>query len=160
MLEFGCGLGRVTRHLDAAFKQVYAVDIAPRMVEAIEALDLSRTTAVLNDGTALDDIPLVDVVYSDSVLLHNLKPDVRRFWPKVCARLKPGGIAAFQLPCYAVAREPAHWTDVGVWTEPLLRALANSSGCRVEKIWANPGEFSFDAIGPDHHRLHLFIRDP
>jgi SAM-dependent methyltransferase len=160
LLEFGCGLGRVTRFLAGQFAHVYAVDIAPGMVKAVDDLLLDDTTAVCSGGgdLAAKGVPLVDIVYSDSVLLHNRKDDVRKFWPSVMARLRPGGLAYFQVPCYEVGHEPDGWIDVGVWTRPELMELARLSGCVAGKVWVNPGKFSYENIGPVHHKLHVFSK--
>lgn len=159
LLEFGCGLGRITRFLAGRFSHVYAVDIAPGMVEAVNELMLDDTTGVCSAGIGLArDVPLVDLVYSDSVLLHNRKADVRKFWPAVMGRLRQGGTAYFQVPCYEVGRDPDGWIDVGVWTRQELIELARASGCEPVKVWVNPGAFSYENIGPVHHKLHVFRR--
>jgi SAM-dependent methyltransferase len=159
LIEFGCGPGRVTQWLSQNFSLIYAVDISPAMLERVSALNLPNVVPVLSDGRGLiDKVPKVDAIYSEAVLMHNRKDDVRALFPELAACVREGGQILFQLPCYEVGREPEHWTDVGVWTRTELEDLARLAGCEVLRIWENPGALNFQAVGKNHMRLHVFQR--
>ncbi len=105
-MEFGAGVGRVTRHL------------APK-VKALAALDVSRShLALAKDWLAENAIGNVDLIeaanpadfgmrepfdfwFSRIVLQHNPPPVMVRILTRMFAMLAPGGAALFQLPVYA-----------------------------------------------------------
>ncbi|MBO9665172.1 class I SAM-dependent methyltransferase [Dokdonella sp.] len=104
-LEYGCGLGRVTRHLAPHFQRTIGVDIsAPHLDLARElaASDGVRGIDWIHLGTldTLDDLPEVDFIYSVIVLQHNPPPVIERILSTFARILKPGGIAYFQVPTY------------------------------------------------------------
>lgn len=104
-LEYGCGTGRVTRWLAPHFRSVTACDISeahlrlarsavPAKAEAhIEFLRISRLAT-------LDELPPFDVLFSVIVLQHNPPPIIAYILDKLLARLRPGGIAYFQVPTF------------------------------------------------------------
>ena len=102
-LDFGCGVGRLTRALAAHFRRSTGVDISEVMVSRARALHADRpacTFKILDDDglTALPD-RYFDFIYSRIVLQHipdrrvtegNLREFVRL--------LTGGGLLVFQLP--------------------------------------------------------------
>jgi len=101
-LDFGCGVGRITRALSDHFAEVAGVDAAPSMVERARALNQSQTrcTFALNrePNLRLFDTARFDVVYSRLVLQHIESQVVRRYIPEFVRVLGPGGVLMFQLP--------------------------------------------------------------
>ena len=101
-LDFGCGVGRLTRHLGEHFKEVNGVDIAPTMIEKAKELNIlgDRCHFHLNEK---DDLTLFksedfDMVYSNITLQH-IRPVYSKNYIKEFMRiLKPGGVTVFQLP--------------------------------------------------------------
>lgn len=107
LLEYGCGLGRVTRFFAERFPQVLACDISPshlRQAELhLQACGLSNVELLRIRG--IDDIkgPAdLDAVFSVIVLQHNPPPTMVAILDRLLARLRPGGIAYFQVPTHAV----------------------------------------------------------
>jgi ubiquinone/menaquinone biosynthesis C-methylase UbiE len=104
-LDFGCGLGRLTRPLAGHFDECVGVDISEGMVRGARELnaDLPRATFVVN---AADDLgrfadQSFDLVYSVIVLQH--VPDrgaIESYIGEFCRVLRPGGLAIFQLPSH------------------------------------------------------------
>jgi ubiquinone/menaquinone biosynthesis C-methylase UbiE len=104
-LDFGCGVGRLTRPLAGHFGECVGVDISEGMVEQARRLnaDVPHATFVVNaagDLHRFDDASF-DLVYSVIVLQH--VPDrvaIERYIGEFCRVLRPGGLAIFQLPSH------------------------------------------------------------
>lgn len=107
-LEYGCGLGRITRALAPHFSKTIGVDISASHLT--QAQRLAREANVTDDIEwlhlasvgALDRLPKVDVIYSMIVLQHNPPPIIDRIVSTFARILKPGGIAYFQVPTYVL----------------------------------------------------------
>ncbi|MDQ2780308.1 MAG: class I SAM-dependent methyltransferase [Pseudomonadota bacterium] len=107
VLEYGCGLGRVTRFLAGDFAKVEAFDISPSHLQQAEAhlqrngvanVELRRITVIDDIGTAAD----LDAVFCVIVLQHNPPPVMVAVLQRLLARLRPGCVAYFQVPTHAV----------------------------------------------------------
>ena len=99
-LDFGCGVGRLSRALKAEFAKCTGVDISAEMVTKARELNPDCEFAVI-DGARLGMIAddAVDFVYSNIVLQH--QPSAAAVFAIVSEFLrvtKPGGIVIFQLP--------------------------------------------------------------
>jgi SAM-dependent methyltransferase len=102
-LELGCGVGRVTEQLARRFRRVLAYDISRAH------LDLARSHLV---GRGIDNVAFsqlagldsllaaepFDFFYSVIVLQHNPPPLIHRMLQIIFERLRPGGLAYFQIP--------------------------------------------------------------
>jgi SAM-dependent methyltransferase len=110
-LDFGCGVGRLSRALALKFEHGYGVDISSRMIELARSYseaDASKVDYIINQKSDLQQIHTgsISFVYSHIVLQHlrqQLQPAFIREFLRV---LKPGGIAAFQIP---TGRLPRNW---------------------------------------------------
>ena len=102
LLDFGCGVGRVTRPLAEHFESVVGVDAAPTMIAHAQRLNQSYANCefVVNRGTDLRGFATgtFDVIYSRLVLQHVPPPFVTRYIPELIRVLAPGGVLMFQLP--------------------------------------------------------------
>lgn len=102
-LDFGCGVGRLTRALARRFDRCVGVDISPRMIELARTrnADVERCVFMVNDADSLEMFDSVefDFVYSNIVLQHL---PTRRSITKVIAEfmrvVRPSGLVVFQLP--------------------------------------------------------------
>src|SRR3954470_22090154 len=95
-LDFGCGLGRMTRALADHFTECIGIDISEEMVRgAIQAnADVGGITFELNKATDLRrfDDASVDLVYSMIVLQHVPDRDaIESYVSEFCRVLRPGG---------------------------------------------------------------------
>ena len=100
-LDFGCGVGRLTRALAARYAQVVGVDISPSMLAQARHLHahLGNVQFVENAQPRLDFIgdASVDLVYS-VITLHHIPTALQRGYVREFLRvLAPGGLAVFQI---------------------------------------------------------------
>jgi ubiquinone/menaquinone biosynthesis C-methylase UbiE len=102
VLDFGCGVGRLTQALAEYFGECYGVDISPTMVELAGKYNRhgARCRYLVNDS---DDLRVFqdgffDFIYSVLTLQH-MEPRYSLNYIREFARtLRPGGILIFQLP--------------------------------------------------------------
>ncbi|MDQ2912574.1 MAG: class I SAM-dependent methyltransferase [Chloroflexota bacterium] len=102
-LDFGCGVGRLTRALAEHFDLVWGVDIAPSLIARASQLNspFARCSFAVNataDLRMFSDAQF-DLVYSELVLQHC--PSTRTILSYVEEFLrvtKPSGLVVFQLP--------------------------------------------------------------
>src|SRR2546425_513901 len=101
-LDFGCGVGRITRALSEHFESVVGIDIARSMIAQARVLKRSypRCRFVVNRAPHLRQFPTggFDVAYSRLVLQHLPPPAVTRDGRELIRGLAPGGALMFQLP--------------------------------------------------------------
>lgn len=110
VLDFGCGVGRLSQALGRRFAQVDGVDISPSMVAA--ARKHNRLGAkVRYHVNAAAGLPLFkdqrfDLVYCSIVLQHIPPPHGEAYLADFVRVLKPGGLLVFNLPY--LCRVPWH----------------------------------------------------
>jgi SAM-dependent methyltransferase len=103
VIEYGCGVGRVTVPLAAIAKEVVGYDISePHLQLARQrALALGRTNIRM---VALGELPAAfepcDVFYSKIVLQHNPPPLIGYLLRTLIRSLRRGGVGIFQVPTY------------------------------------------------------------
>jgi SAM-dependent methyltransferase len=101
-LDFGCGVGRITRALSEHFDEVVGVDVAPSMLQRARALNagIPHCRFVLNRARHLRCFASGSfaVVYCRLVLQHVRPALARRYIPELVRVLAPGGVLMFQLP--------------------------------------------------------------
>jgi SAM-dependent methyltransferase len=131
VLDFGCGVGRLSRELSRRFDRYVGVDISAGMVERARTLngDLSNCTFVINDRPDLSRFEdgEFDAVVSFIVLQHI--PDrglIHRYIAEFARVLAPGGLLAFQLP----SQMPLIYRLL--WRKRLYR-VARALGMSVER---------------------------
>jgi SAM-dependent methyltransferase len=101
VLELGCGVGRVTRHLARLGHEVAAVDNSPEMLAHLDAV--ARIEPVLADIATLDLSPRrwPVVVLASHLVNDGLGPS---FLMAAARHLEPGG-------CLLVERHEPGWVD-------------------------------------------------
>lgn len=102
LLEIGCGIGRMTRHLARIFGKVHGVDVSEEMVELgrQRLADLDNVQLHANDGATLALFPdaVFDVAFSFIVFQHiPFKEVVLGYIRETHRVLKPGGTFKFQV---------------------------------------------------------------
>jgi trans-aconitate 2-methyltransferase len=91
VLDAGCGSGKVTAMLAELLPagRLYAVDVAPSMVEHTQASLGDKVTAFCQDLTELSLPEPVDAIFSNATF-HWI-PDHPKLFASLAAALKPGG---------------------------------------------------------------------
>lgn len=108
-LDFGCGVGRLSRALAAYFDQVVGVDISESMIERARELNAAYPACsfVLNTEPDLRLFPDAhfDMIYTNIVLQHvPSQPAIRSYIAEFVRVIRPGGLMVFQLPSHIPLR--------------------------------------------------------
>lgn len=100
-LDFGCGVGRLTRHLAPCFKSVVGLDASPSMI----ALATAKNTHLHNSKFILCTEPRLpfpneafDFVHTVIVLQHLPAQAALAYIREFLRVLRPGGMLVFQVP--------------------------------------------------------------
>ena len=107
-LDFGCGVGRLTKWLPLYCADVVGIDIAESMIEqARREAPHPRCQYLLNTSTDLGILGdrSFDFILTKLVLQHMPPRYIRRYLRELLARLNAGGVFIFQLP--TPSHEPA-----------------------------------------------------
>jgi SAM-dependent methyltransferase len=102
-LDFGCGVGRVTRALATRFRNCVGVDISEKMVRLARELNADRANCefvvnVERDLRGFDD-ERFDLVYSSLVLQHLPSRELaRRYVAEFLRVARADGLVVFQIP--------------------------------------------------------------
>jgi len=101
-LDFGCGVGRLTRAMAEYFSECCGVDISPKMISMAQELsrDRSHCHFQLNEDTRLKSLQdnYFGFIYTSLVLQHIAHPYSHQYIAELLRVLKPGGVLIFQLP--------------------------------------------------------------
>ena len=105
VLDFGCGVGRLTRVLTHYFPQCYGVDISESMITLARELNQSITgcTFYVNSEPHLHMFPdaSLDMIYTNIVLQHLPTSQlIESYIGEFTRILKKDGLLVFQLPSY------------------------------------------------------------
>lgn len=98
-LDFGCGVGRLTRALAASFQTVYGLDVSVKMLEKAKEYGHQEQNCFYLPESHLGEFPsgMFDFVYSKIALQH-IKPRDSMVYLRNLGRVtKPGGCLFFQL---------------------------------------------------------------
>jgi SAM-dependent methyltransferase len=139
-LDFGCGLGRLTRALGGHFGEVVGVDASRTMIAEAQQLntDAPNCAFMLNEAADLAALPAqsFDLVLSLITLQHvSSRSAIRTYIREFVRVTAPGGVIVFQLPVRVGLRVRLHPLRVlnrvvrGLPAAPpwLLRRLMNHS---------------------------------
>jgi ubiquinone/menaquinone biosynthesis C-methylase UbiE len=105
-LDFGCGVGRLTRGLLGYFREAYGVDISENMIKKARELT-PRCDFRVNNAADLSVFAdkTFDLVYSNRVLQHQPSAAVIANYVSEFFRVTtPGGLVIFQAPYRKSAR--------------------------------------------------------
>lgn len=101
-LDYGCGVGRLSRALAAMFDEVLGVDFSETMLAEARRANaaIANLRFVRNDGRSLEGVAdgSVDFVYSVIALQHVPAAEQLAVLSEFARVLRPGGVAVFQTP--------------------------------------------------------------
>lgn len=108
-LDFGCGVGRVTRALAPHFRHCYGVDVSAPMIAAARKLNaaFSNCEFVLNGDPDLRMFPdgHFDLIYSVLVLQHlPMRATIAAYVADLARILAPAGLLVCQIPSHIPLR--------------------------------------------------------
>ena len=101
-LDFGCGVGRLTRALGARFERAVGVDVSAEMVARARDVNRDRPALDFRVNVAPDlsqfEADTFDLVYSSKVLQHMASPTLAcEYVAEFMRVVRPDGLVAFQL---------------------------------------------------------------
>ena len=106
LVEFGCGVGRMTAQFAPLFNELVGLDISRphlRLAEQTMARFGHRNVRFVHvTPTDLHPVSGFDLWFSRIVLQHNPPPVIMHILDLMFRRLDPGGITIFQVPTYQV----------------------------------------------------------
>ncbi len=166
VLDAGCGSGRVTEVVAERVPggSVYAVDVAPSMVEHTRQRLGTRATALCQDLVELELPEPVDVIFSNATF-HWIA-DHERLFAGLFAALQPGGrllaqcggsgnIDAFRKLADAVAEEEPFSPYFEGWRRPWNYAAAEETATRLKRagfenvqVWLEPKRVTLEQPRP------------
>jgi len=88
VIDYGCGIGRISRHMAKHADRMIGLDICEAFLARARQQD-SSTEFVLSD--AFTEQNVADFVYSISVMQHNTEANVKQAMASIHRMLKPGG---------------------------------------------------------------------
>ncbi|SIT42738.1 putative Methylase involved in ubiquinone/menaquinonebiosynthesis-like protein [Paraburkholderia ribeironis] len=101
-LDYGCGVGRLSRALSTRFQRVLGIDISDAMLTEARSANagFDNIQFLRNNGTDLPGVvdKSVDFIYSNIVLQHSPRKTQQSLIKEFCRVLRPGGILIFQTP--------------------------------------------------------------
>ena len=142
VLDFGCGVGRLSRLWARHACQVTGVDISAPMLEQARRIagELSGVSYVLNEAENLHalDPTEFDLVFSHICLQHMPWPLAQGYLGEFARVCKRSGWVVFQLPARAVSTDAA-----GSWRRRLVDSLPLGLGAAWRK-WRHGSSVIFD----------------
>jgi SAM-dependent methyltransferase len=144
-LDFGCGVGRLTRALSAHFDEVVGVDVSEGMVRRARELNGDRPNLefVVNAEPRLAKFETgsFDFVLSHIVLQHMPARATAAAYVRELVRVtRPGGGLVFQLPA---SMSPVYRLGVTRHAYVLLRALRVPAGVLLRRTPFTPMRMIF-----------------
>ena len=139
VLEIGCGMGRITRALAGAAREVVGIDVSEEMIRlGKEALkDLPNVSLRTVSGTGLSDFDnqSFDVGYSFVTFQHIPDPAITANYITELGRvLRPGGWALFQVSQHPDFHRKGYWGLPG-WRDRLAVRLGRKPRGCLDPQW-------------------------
>jgi SAM-dependent methyltransferase len=148
VVEYGCGVGRVTPYLAGHFNEVLGVDISESHLSlAQKATSASGRRNIRLALARAPDFGMAepfDLWFSYIVLQHNPPPVIALVLRRMFQMLAPGGVAIFQIPTYV----PGYRFNVGKYLsapktgeievhclpQPTVFQIAHDAGCEALEV--------------------------
>jgi len=148
VLDFGCGVGRLSLALATRADSVLGVDISPPHIRLARERTAQEGVGnvdflAIDKPDDLDSLSGFDLVVSLIVLQHNPPPVMAMLLEKLLRALAPGGAAVIQMPTFirdyrfsvadylANAQPPM---EMNALPQSAIFAVADRAGCRVLEV--------------------------
>jgi SAM-dependent methyltransferase len=109
-LDFGCGTGRMTQAMAAAFDRADGVDISTSMLDTARRHNRHGDRCVYHHNSAPDLAIFADNTFSfvfTTLVLQHMEPRFAKMYIREFVRvLKSAGVLVFQVPSHRTATEP------------------------------------------------------
>ena len=144
VLDFGCGVGRLTIPFAVHAREVVGMDIAESMLAEArlncQAQNCHNVTLVLSDDTLSRATGQFDLVYSGIVLQHIEIARGRKLFAELVGKVIPGGCGAIQVT-FAWDKYEAEY---GVMPDrPVVRAARDGRDLQTKAFWRR----AFERLG-------------
>lgn len=143
-LDFGCGVGRLTRAVARHFDRCLGLDISSQMIAEARNAAAGQQNCVFEVSDAgLTELPTnsFDFVTCCIVLQHIPSARVkRRYIAELVRVLRPHGLLAFQLPSWIPAR---HRIQPRPRLYRVLRRIGGSPESLYRRLGLNPARMAF-----------------
>lgn len=149
-LEYGCGVGRVSRTLSKRVDTYYGVDVSRPHLDLMERqlaeAGITNVKAIqVKDMNDLATLPEVDLIYSKIVLQHNPPPIQAQIILSLLRALNPGGVAVFQTlthwktykfsaAAYLAEAVQPNRLETHIIPQHVIFDLARRTGCSVRDV--------------------------
>lgn len=169
VMDFGCGVGRLTVALAPHARTVVGVDISPSHLREAEITvrDKLLDNCEFKQIHTVDDVEKLgtfDLIVSRIVLQHNPPPIIAAIYRRLLNTLRPGGAAIIQIPTYMMGQK-FRVADYLASTAPAMEMNAipqheifriiRETGCEVIEVRET------DDVGPIGGLSHTFaVRRP
>lgn len=139
-LDFGCGVGRLTRALVGEYDRVFGADISAEMIREARRLNgdkpmRHRIHYGVTGARLLDTfrVPKFDLVYSRITLQHMPWELQRGYIGEFIQLLAPNGLAVFQVPDGPEYEHPNEWLSMyGVARSEVEQCVADNRGALLD----------------------------
>ena len=144
VLDFGCGVGRLSIPFAAQAREVVGMDVAESMLAEArlncQAQDSHNVTLVLSDDTLSRATGHFDLVYSGLVLQHIEVARGRKLFAELVGKVIPGGCGVIQVT-FAWDKYEAEFGVVP--DRPVVRPARNGRNAQTSAFWRR----SFERLG-------------
>ena len=168
LLEIGCGIGRMTRHLAALFGEVYAVDVSGEMIQQAQTRlqDCANVRLFETSGAdfALFPDQSFDVIFSAYVFQHVPSADIIRANIVDAFRvLKPGGVFKFATNGVSEMASDEKDSPKDSWTgaafpEAMIRATGRALGAQLLGLFGEETPYCWTMLRRRMHTRPLVSR--
>ena len=149
-LEYGCGNGRILRHLQDL--DIYGVDLVKEFVDdgINKGIKNLYTLETLNE--------LFDTIYSITVFIHLNDEQTEKALTWIRSHIKENGSAFLQIPLYE--KDTPHngnFMNVRTFTKYKLEILLSKCKLKLVDYKESKGKFCYENIGEYHYYTHKII---